>query len=216
MVFFCGLILWRFFFTTKNHHKFYLWILNCYFMSDLKQIRQITGLSQAAMAGWLGVSESLVQFVETGERSLPSEANRKMAAMLRLSEQVKNTATPAKEGPALGSPVKLAERHRKKMAFYQRSAAGLRIKLTRLRQVNQRLNTRMALLEAMKNSEFEWYSASPGDKKRMEYIEWFSNERLPRSGPEEQELLEDKIETNLAYAELHRKRWEWYEGMVGE
>jgi len=51
--------------------------------------------------------------------------------------------------------------------------------------------------------------------RRTGLTKWFSNERLPRSGLEEQEVLEDKIETYLAYAELHRKRWEWYEGMVG-
>jgi len=185
-------------------------------MPEIKDVRKLTGLSQGAMAGWLGVSRSLLQFVENGRRSLPFEATRKMAAMLLLSEQLKNSTDPAKGSSPVSDPAKLAERHRKKMAFYQRSAAGLNIKLTRLRQLHPKLNTRMALLEAMKNSDIEWYSASPGDHKRMEYIEWYSSERLPRTGLEEQELLEDKIETYLAYAELHRKRREWYEGMVGE
>jgi hypothetical protein len=51
------------------------------------------------------------------------------------------------------------------------------------------------------------------DKYRMEMTEWFSKERLPATGLEQQELLQDKIDMHLAYAELHKRRWERFEGI---
>ena len=47
------------------------------------------------------------------------------------------------------------------------------------------------------------------------HIDSFTRDRLPLSGPEQQELLQDKIDTHLASAELHRQRKEKYEGVEG-
>lgn len=184
-------------------------------MSAITEIRKLTGLSHAQLAEWLAVSKSLVIQTEKGERYLPSRASQKINAVILLVEQLKQEASKAGEPAkaAFSNPAKLAERHKQKMEYHRRSAQGLQIQLRRLKARHPQLNARYALFDAMKNADFDWYRASEGDKKWMEIIEWFSDEKLSATGLEQQELLQDKIEMHLAYAELHRERWERFEGM---
>lgn len=184
-------------------------------MSAITEIRELTGLSHAQLAEWLAVSKSLIIYAEKGDRYLPSRASQKLNAMILLVQQLKQETAkagkPAKE--TYSNPAKLAARHKQKMEYHRRSALGLQIQLRRLKARHPQLNARYALFDAMKNADFDWYRASAGDKTWMEMIEWFGDEKLSATGLEQQELLQDKIEMHLAYAELHRVRRERFEGM---
>jgi transcriptional regulator with XRE-family HTH domain len=177
-------------------------------MSSIKEIRELTGLSQTRLADWLGVSKSLIQFAERGERSLNTKATMKLNAMVLLAQELKvaNKVKPGQKAE-FADPVKLAERHRKKMEFHQRSAASLRVKLRKLKTLHPQINSRLELLDAMKTFNTEWYSSTERDNTFIKMIEWFTKQRLPNIGLEEQDLLQDKIETHMAYAELHKHRW---------
>jgi len=185
-------------------------------MSSIREIRELTGLSHAQLAGWLGVSKSLIWYAETGERSLPTEAHLKLTAMALLVQGLKknSTAAPAHPGERLiSNPAKLAARHKKKMEFHRRSAGALQQQLQKVKAKHPQLDTRLALFDALKNDPPAWYRASETDKTWMEMTEWFSRDRMLFTGLEQQELLQDKIDMHLAYAEVHRLQIEWYEGM---
>ena len=186
-------------------------------MSSIREIRALTGLSHKQLADWLGVSKSLVWYAETGGRNLPAAALLKLNALVLLLQGLKaGSTTPVAPGMRLVSnPDLLAERHRQKEAFHRRSAAALQRQLHKLQTKRPQLNTRLALFEALRNKAPHWYRVTDADTTWMELTEWFTRDRLPLSGPEQQELLQDKIDTHLASAELHRLQKEKYEGMEG-
>lgn len=182
-------------------------------MKIIKEIRQVTGLTQEKMADWLGVSKNHLQFAEKGERGLPSKATIKLSAMIGLMEQLKSAAAISRTQTKVPvSAEKLAERHKQKMEFHQRSAVGLRIQLRKLQAKQPKIDSRLLLIDLMKKMDTSWYSVTAVDHKVMETIEWLSNERKHKTGDEAQELLQDKIDTHLAYAELHRNRMQMYKG----
>ena len=184
-------------------------------MGAINDIMELTGLSQARMAAWLGVSKSLVQLAEKGERSLPTAATVKLSAMLLVMEQVKKAGKEKKRDEiAFTNPAKLALLHKKKEKFHQQSALALQVKLQKLKALRPKLEARLALIDVLKNLEVKWYKATARDNKWIEHAEWNSKERLPATGLEQQELLQDKIEVHMAYAELHKKRWERFENLT--
>ena len=196
---------------TKKGHNLYLITQNLRHMSAIKELRELTGLSHARIAAWLGVSKTMVRFAESGERDLGTDASLKVTNILLFLQDMKAKQNkPAlKAGFSYSNPAKLAERHRRKAAFHQRSAAGLQVQLQKLRSLHPKLNNRLKLLNQMKKAAH----SDERDKAWIEMTEWFSNERLSSAGPEEQDLLQDKIDMHLAYARLHRMQQERYEGM---
>jgi len=184
-------------------------------MSILKEIRELTGLSQKQLAEWLGVSKSLVQFAENGQRNLPKEASAKLIAMTLPLQDLKDAAKANRSTAAVAftNPAKLALHHKRKMTFHRRSAHALQQQLDKLTLRHPKLRARLALFDAMKKVDTASYKATDRDNTWLELMEWFSQDRIPATGPEEQELLRDKIEVHLAYAEVHRARCEWFEGM---
>ena len=184
-------------------------------MSIIREIRQLTGLSQEKLADWLGVSKSMLQFAEKGERNLPGAASHKLIALIQPVQQLKESVTAIRPGPVpFTRPANLAQKHRKKMALHLRTAERLQQQLDALQVKHPKFATRLALLELVKTIDTALYTATEGDKKWAEMMEWFSNERMPGDGTEERELLHDKIDTHQAYAELHRQMLEKYEAMV--
>lgn len=175
----------------------------------------MTGLSHQKLGEWLGVSKSLIANAENGIRSLPKAASEKINAMTLLMLHLKAEAGKAGQSaePRFSNPAKLAARHKEKMEFHQQSVEGLRRQLQKLKVRYPQLNARFALFNAMKNSDIEWYQATETDIRWMEMIEWFSNEQLLATGLEQQDLLQDKIDTHLTYAELHKQRWKMFEEM---
>ncbi len=186
-------------------------------MSSIREIREFTGLSHKQLADWLGVSKSLVWYAETGGRNLPAAARLKLNALVLLLQGLKaGSTTPVAPGQRLVSnPALLAERHRQKEAFHRRSAAALQRQLSKLQTKRPQLNTRLALFEALRHEAPHWYRVTDADTTWMELTEWFTRDRMPLTGLEQQELLQDKIDTHLASAELHRQRKEKYEGVEG-
>jgi len=184
-------------------------------MSSIREIRDLTGISQAKLADWLNVSKSLVQFAETGERSLPHAAQMKVNALTVLIQGLKTETTALNRNGArlISNPAKLAARHRKKEGFHRRSAVALQGQLLKLKKKHPQLNTRLALFEALRQDAPDWYRVTDADITWMELTEWFSRDRMSFTGLEQQELLQDKIEMHLAYAEIHRLQKERYEGM---
>ncbi|HAO45448.1 MAG TPA: hypothetical protein DCQ97_00880 [Chitinophagaceae bacterium] len=188
---------------------------NTTFMSSIQQVRELTGLSQSQLAVWLGVSKSLVQFAEKGQRSLPQAALLKLSALVALAEGLKKEVRAvARPGDRLiSNPGKLAARHKKKEEFHESSARALERQLLISKKKHPQLDNRLALFHALRNDAPEWYSVTEADITWMELTEWFSRDRMPLTGLEQQELLQDKIDMHLAYARLHRLQKERYEGM---
>ncbi len=184
-------------------------------MSSIREIRELTGLSHKQLAEWLGVSKSLIWYAETGERSLPQAALLKLSALVALAEglkkEVKAVARPGEK--LVSNPAKLAALHKKKEAVHLGSAQSLQAQLQKLKVRHPQLDTRLALFDALRNDAPEWYAATDADITWMELTEWFSRDRMPLTGLEQQELLQDKIDMHLAYARLHRLQKERYEGM---
>lgn len=181
-------------------------------MEALKEIRELIGLSQQKMADWLNVSRSLVYLVERGERELPEKANYKFLAMLSKLEQIKQKTGVGKT--ALVSAGKLAELHQKEMEKHRQQAVKLQGRLRKLQGSNTYLQSRLALFDIMKDHEAQGYKTTDADKKFIEFMEWFTNQELPPTAIEQQELLQDKIDTHLAYADLHQQRLGMYVEMT--
>jgi transcriptional regulator with XRE-family HTH domain len=182
-------------------------------MSIIREIREMTGLSLRQMAEWFDLSKSMIHLAEKEQRNLDSKTNTKL---YRVYIQLKDLQKNRQEAPAtlLSNPAALAERHRKKMEFYERSAQGLRLKMAKLAKDPDPTKLQAGLLSIIRNSETEWV-----DEQDKAWAGMMGAELDWRSRSEQQEklnLLQDKIETNLAYAELHRKRWGWYEGLANE
>ncbi len=181
-------------------------------MHELKVIREMTGLSQQAIAAWLNVSRSLVYMVEQGKRSLPGEAHFKLVSMMVKLMDKQQPGEIAKI--RFTDPIPLAELHKKKMAKHRKLATSLQGQLEKLQRSNPRLQFRLKLFELMKESDGPGYSSKEADQKFIEMTEWFTHQKLPKSGIEEQELLQDKIDSHLAYADLHQERWRMYVEMM--
>ena len=201
----------------KKFTTFIFSLLNPSRMSSIREIREFAGLSHKQLAEWLGVSKSLVWYAETGGRSLPQAALLKLGAMTVLIQGLKNErqALTRPGERRVGNPGKLAARHKKKEAFHRSSAAALQVRLNTLRKKHPQLDARLALFEALRNKAPHWYRVTDVDTTWMELTEWFTRDRMPLTGLEQQELLQDKIDTHLASAELHRQQREKYEGMEG-
>ncbi len=184
-------------------------------MGSIREIRELTGLSHKQLAEWLGVSKSLIWYAETGERSLPQAALLKLSALVALAEglrkEVKAVARPGEK--LVSNPGKLAARHKKKQEFHESSARALERQLLISKKKHPQLDNRLALFHALRNDAPAWYSVTEADITWMELTEWFSRDRMPLAGLEQQELLQDKIDMHLAYARLHRLQKEKYEGM---
>jgi hypothetical protein len=181
-------------------------------MSIITEIRELTGLSQARLAAWLAVSKSLVQFAERGERNLPARASEKLTLLIPPVQQLKDAAKTMKPGRQVYSnPVKLAMQHKQKMDFHERKAQEMQRKLDKLVFQHRQLTARLALLDIMKGMDTGVHKFSDRDKDWRAMMEWFGRERIPATGPEEQELLQDKIEYHQAYAAIHKRSWNKFE-----
>jgi hypothetical protein len=129
--------------------------------------------------------------------------------MLLLAQQIKTAGKDSMAGETnFSDSIKLAKKHKRKIEFHQKSAAALQAQLAKIKSMHPQVNSRLALLEALKNNSIEWYSTTEQDKTWIKFTEWFSKERISKTGLEEQELLKDKIEVHLAYAEVHKKQLE--------
>ncbi len=177
-------------------------------MSTIKEIRKVTGLSQYQIASWLGVSRSLVQLVEKGERSLPKNASDKLYAMNMFTEQVKGSTPEDQEIPLNKSTrEKIALQHKRKMERYLHKATGLQIQLKKIKATRPQAFSRLALIQELRNNNTEWFTKTAQDNKYLELMQWFTENHIAAEKFEEPEILQDRINTLLAYAEIHKKHW---------
>ncbi len=184
-------------------------------MNVISEIRTLTGLSFTKLAEWLGVSRSLLQFAENGERSLPSAITIKLSSiyLLLLELQKEN---PGKQEMLIINPGKLAMQHHKKAVYHERTAATLRQQLKKLEAKHPQLDTRLRLIAALQNQRSSMYKITARDEYWLSFAEWFSKEQLRSAGQEAQEQLRDKIEMHETYAALHREKAGRYGEMGAE
>ena len=109
-------------------------------------------------------------------------------------------------------PKTLSAKDQKKMDDHLYLAEGLRLKLRPLLHRHRQLVNSLALLNAMKQINGELYRSTAADKKIAGQLQDENEESLNKL-VEKIETLQDKLELHLAYAELHRGRWEKFEGM---
>ena len=178
----------------------------------ITEIRKLTGLSHQKLGSWLGVSRTMVQFAENNERSLTGDAAKKLTMLALPLQQLKAAAhRPAAPLPC-SKPADFAAMHKKKMDYALYVAEGLRHRLKPLLQRHQQFTTGQALFDAMKNINSELYSSTAADKKVAGQVEGLNDDILKRLA-ERIEQLQDKLELHLAYAEVHRRKWEGYKEM---
>ena len=184
----------------------------------IAEIRKLTGLSHQKLGDWLGVSRSMVEAAEKYRRILVGEAGNKLA-MLAFTVQQLIDAQPfgyageEPAGPATCShPDKFAQLHKKKMDYHLYLAEGLRRQLEPMLKRHRQLVNSLVLLNAMKEINGELYRSTAADKKIAGHILDEHEEALPKM-VENIELLQDKLELHLAYAEVHKKCFDKFEGM---
>lgn len=185
----------------------------------IAEIRKLTGLSHQQLASWLGVSRTMVQFAENYERSLTGEASHKLTLLALPLEEVKAAAQSfgyAQEESAAplpcSNPAAFAGIHKKKMNDHLYLAEGLRLKLGPLLKRHRQLVNSLALLDAMQQLNGQLYRSTAADKKIAGEFRQ-ENEKALNKLVEKIELLQVKLETHLAYAALHSKLYEKFEGM---
>jgi hypothetical protein len=178
------------------------------------EIRKLTGLSHQKLGSWLGVSRTMVQSAEMARRSLKGDAANKLTMLALTIQQLKEAQEAKPAGPATCSnPAAFAKLHKKKMDTELFVAEGLRLRLVPLLQRHQQLTTGQALLHAMRNIDSELYRSTKADEHITGKLEALNESNIKKL-VEKIERLQDKLEVHLAYAELHRGRWERFEGAV--
>lgn len=198
----------------KDHKIHYLGEQKDHPMSTIKEIRILTGLSHEKLAAWLGVSKSMVQFAEKGDRMLNGNASKKLTQLAVPVQQLKKTIkiSQGKGAAVHSSSLDLATRHQKKMDHHLLAAEKLQQEVNRLELQRIKLTTRLALLDIMKNLDSESYKSTKPDKQIVELLEFFGSGRMA-AGIKKQELLQDKINTHLSYAAIHKVAWKRFRTM---
>lgn len=183
-------------------------------MVIIKEIRKLTGLSQEKLAAWLGISKSLLQFAENGERTLQGDASKKLILLMLPVEKLKKALiTTGRRGTTLYTdPSAFARQHKKKMEYHLQAAGKLQWELEKLQVLHIKLTARLVLLDIMNNLDMELYQATDIDKHIAGLLESFSRGRLADAFKKQQQLQE-KIHEHLGYAEVHKVRLERLEAM---
>ena len=179
----------------------------------IAEIRKLTGLSHQKLGDWLGVSRSMVEAAEKYRRSLTGKASHKLVMLALTVQQLKDAQEAMPAAPATCShPEKFADLHKKKMDDHLYLAEGLRLQLEPMLKRHRQLLNSLVLLNAMKEINGELYRSTATDKKIAGHILDEQEEALPKM-VENIELLQDKLELHLAYAEVHKKCFDKFEGM---
>jgi len=179
-------------------------------MSAIKEIRELTGLSHEKLGQWLGVSKSMVQFAEFSFRTLQGEASDKLLMLSLALQQLKTrgqTSLPA--APVCSKPAEFAARHKAKYETHAYRAQRLQRQLQQITKQQQQLSTGLALADALKNPDSKLYRSTTTDIKIAGFTEFFNQDKLQQLAAKAA-ALQDKIEMQLAYAEIHRKQCEAY------
>ena len=79
-------------------------------------------------------------------------------------------------------------------------------------QQHEKFITGLALLDAMKNLDTELYSSTEKDKHITGLLEYFGQDKI-EPVCKKMELLQDRIDIHLGYAEVHKQQWEKFEQM---
>jgi DNA-binding XRE family transcriptional regulator len=183
-------------------------------MSIIKEIRDLTGLSHEKLAAWLGVSKSLVQFAEKGERMLRGDASKKLTLLTLPVQQLKKAMTTTRHRGAMlyTDPAALARQHKKKLLHHLAAAGKQQQQLKKLESLHLKLTARLVLLDIMNNLDTELYRASKLDKHIAGLLEFFGRDRMAAAF-KKQEQLQERIQVHLAYAEVHKLAWEGFQAL---
>lgn len=181
-------------------------------MSIIKEIRELTGLSHEKLATWLGVSKSLVQFAEKGERMLRGDASKKLTLLTVPVQQLKKAMTTTRHRGATlyTDPAAFARQHKKRMLYHLAAADKLQQQLHKLEHLHLKLTSRLVLLDIMNNLDTELYRTTELDKHIAGLLEFFGRDRMATAF-KKQEQLQERINVHLAYAEVHKLGWERFQ-----
>ena len=151
-------------------------------MNDLRNIRRNLGLTQQAMAEYLGVSRQMISMSESRQRSLP------VPALLRLQQLTDAARTPslAAEQRQLRSRSHTRVALRKRLRTCRLEVRRLQRKLQRMQRHYQKADAFVRCCEAML------------DRSDSDHAHWkrqlrLSEHRLLACGPAAQALLEAKM-----------------------
>lgn len=179
----------------------------------ITEIRTLTGLSHEKLGDLLGVSRSMVEAAEKYRRSLAGAASHKLTMLALTVQQLIDAQETMPAVPATCSrPEKFAVLHKKKMDDHLYLAEGLRLKLNPLLKRYRQLVNSLVLLNAMMQINGELYRSTAADKKIAGQL-LDENEDALEKLVESIELLQDKLELHLGYAEVHKQYCDKFEGM---
>ena len=182
-------------------------------MNELKELREQAGLSLAAFANLFGISKSMMFKLEKGKCRLSTKQAFKYKAIYDHLQQNFAAGKKSKAGRVeITDTIKLAELHRKKMESHRKLAASCKKELEKMQQAMPVYEKQLALREYVKHVDIPGYVRTRGDELREEIIE-LQAKKPPVILTAELELLQDKIDTHLAYADLHEQRWGMYAEM---
>jgi len=179
-------------------------------MNDFKKARQKARLSLSAMANLMGISKSMAFKIEEGKRQLSYSQIIKLTAIQEELAHISTTGKKAETGRvAFTNTGMLAELHKAKMERHLKQAAGCKWKLEKLQQDMHILEKQSALHELIGNLVIPGQTRKRGDELLLEIMELNFKKKSGALVPE-QEMLQDKIDTHLAYADLHQEKWKEY------
>ena len=99
-------------------------------LSAIRTVRTCLGLTQGALARYLGVSRALVEAAEAGRRELPAVADRRLTNLLALVLATDGPPDAPAPAPAETTPTALATALRSRLRDGRHEAARLRHQLT--------------------------------------------------------------------------------------
>lgn len=131
------------------------------------RVRTYFGLSQQELARFLGVSRALVALVETGRRTLPAEAENRLAILnAGIRQEAVTPAEAVKSAPAAWEPLQL---HQRKCL---RQASGLRQELLQLQTQAAQYQRRLQALPLLSQA----LGRFPADTELQSWLEQLATE----------------------------------------
>lgn len=172
-------------------------------MNSILRLRKKSGLSQQAVADYIGVSRSLVNLAEKGLRELPQKARIKLEELEKIAGMVEFDKKSAIELLDAKATKELKDYHKFKIEEYLYRAEGLKRQVVALSQGHQRTSAKLKFVNGLAKS-----NAKTGKRRAdhiwAEYHEQQSSEKLSKYNATMEMLIQD-TEVLLGYAAVHEK-----------
>ena len=172
-------------------------------MNSILRLRKKCGLSQQAVADYIGVSRSLVNLAEKGLRELPKAALIKLGELEKIAGAAEFDKQSATEHLDKKLSKELKDYHKFKIEEYLYRAEGLKRQVVALSNSHKKTGAKLKLVNGLAKSN------SKTGKNKAEHIwtkyhEQQSSGKLSKYNATMDMLIQD-TEVLLGYAAVHEK-----------